>query len=93
MTSYNLLIHPNCRGDWGLNYDDGPFNRYTDSNAAVENKYAEPALYNFLAENNLHSTLFVSLSLLLLPSTYPNIDIVHWLQRRNLPCCSSTRFK
>ncbi|KAI8080268.1 uncharacterized protein B0P05DRAFT_490653, partial [Gilbertella persicaria] len=45
-------------GDWGLNYDDGPFNRYTDSNAKTENPYAEPALYNFLAKNNLHSTLF-----------------------------------
>ncbi|CAO0798768.1 unnamed protein product [Mucor circinelloides] len=53
----DIYTCPN-KGDWGLNYDDGPFNRYTDSNAAVENKYAEPALYNFLAENNLHSTLF-----------------------------------
>ncbi|CAO3618711.1 unnamed protein product [Mucor fragilis] len=53
----DIYTCPN-KGDWGLNYDDGPFNRYTDSNAATENKYAEPALYNFLAENNLHSTLF-----------------------------------
>lgn len=51
----------NCpkKGDWGLNYDDGPFNRYTDDNAAKENAYAEPALYNFLTKNNLQATLFV----------------------------------
>jgi hypothetical protein len=48
------------QGDWGLNYDDGPFNRYTDSNADRENDYAEPALYNFLAEQGLHASLFVS---------------------------------
>ncbi|KAI8350133.1 hypothetical protein BD560DRAFT_450161 [Blakeslea trispora] len=53
----DIYTCPNA-GDWGLNYDDGPFNRYTDSNAKVENEYAEPALYNFLARNNLHSTLF-----------------------------------
>jgi hypothetical protein len=47
------------KGVWGLNYDDGPFNRYTDENAAKENPYAEPALYNFLAERNLHASLFV----------------------------------
>ena len=47
-------------GDWGLNYDDGPFNRYTDENANKENPYAEPALYNFLAKTNQKSTLFVS---------------------------------
>ncbi|KAG2237530.1 hypothetical protein INT48_005566 [Thamnidium elegans] len=47
------------KGDWGLSYDDGPFNRYTDENAAVENPYAEPALYNFLAEhNNQKANLF-----------------------------------
>ncbi|CAO3610932.1 unnamed protein product [Mucor hiemalis] len=46
------------KGDWGLNYDDGPFNRYTDENAAKENPYAEPALYNFLAKTNQKATLF-----------------------------------
>lgn len=49
------------KGDWGLSYDDGPFNLYDDENAATENPYAEPALYNFLAEhNNQKATLFVS---------------------------------
>lgn len=48
------------KGDWGLNYDDGPFNRYTDENAKKENPYAEPALYNFLRKTNQKSTLFVS---------------------------------
>ncbi|KAI9486996.1 MAG: hypothetical protein EXX96DRAFT_517414 [Benjaminiella poitrasii] len=46
-------------GDWGLSYDDGPFNLYTGKNAATENPYAEPALYNFLAEhNNQKASLF-----------------------------------
>ncbi|CEP15209.1 hypothetical protein [Parasitella parasitica] len=48
-------------GDWGLNYDDGPFNRYdaSEDDAELENKYAEPALYNFLAEtNNQKASLF-----------------------------------
>ncbi|KAL0142494.1 hypothetical protein V8B55DRAFT_1498571 [Mucor lusitanicus] len=48
-------------GDWGLNYDDGPFNRYDadEDGAALENKYAEPALYNFLAKtNNQKASLF-----------------------------------
>lgn len=53
------------KGDWGLSYDDGPFNLYTDKNAAKENPYAEPALYNFLAKNNNQKAdLFVSLLLL-----------------------------
>ncbi|OBZ85069.1 Chitin deacetylase [Choanephora cucurbitarum] len=47
------------KGDWGLSYDDGPFNRYEDKNAKTENAYAEPALYNFLAKhNNQKATLF-----------------------------------
>ncbi|KAI7896979.1 uncharacterized protein EV154DRAFT_475777 [Mucor mucedo] len=46
------------KGDWGLNYDDGPFNRYTDENAKKENPYAEPALYNFLQKTEQKSTLF-----------------------------------
>ncbi|PHZ15949.1 glycoside hydrolase/deacetylase, partial [Rhizopus microsporus ATCC 52813] len=32
------------KGDWGLTYDDGPFNK--------------PALYNFLGRKNLHASLF-----------------------------------
>lgn len=50
------------KGDWGLNYDDGPFNKVDadDENASRENPYAEPALYNFLAKNDLHASLFVS---------------------------------
>ncbi|CAO3591892.1 unnamed protein product [Absidia cylindrospora] len=43
-------------GDWGLNYDDGPYNP-SDEDAEL-NKYAEPVLYNFLAETNQKSTLF-----------------------------------
>ncbi|KAI7897896.1 uncharacterized protein BX663DRAFT_526839 [Cokeromyces recurvatus] len=47
------------KGDWGLSYDDGPFNLYTGKYARKENPYAEPALYNFLAENNNQkATLF-----------------------------------
>lgn len=53
----DIYTCPN-KGDWGLNYDDGPFNRYTDENAAKENPYAEPALYNFLAKTNQKATLF-----------------------------------
>ncbi|KAI8639191.1 hypothetical protein BD408DRAFT_372220 [Parasitella parasitica] len=46
-------------GDWGLSYDDGPFNLYTGKDAKTENAYAEPALYNFLAEhNNQKANLF-----------------------------------
>lgn len=49
------------KGDWGLSYDDGPFNRYTGKDAATENPFAEPALYNFLAaHNNQKANLFVS---------------------------------
>ncbi|KAG1449373.1 hypothetical protein G6F56_008660 [Rhizopus delemar] len=48
------------KGDWGLTYDDGPFNKLDadDENAAKENPYAEPILYNFLAKRNLHANLF-----------------------------------
>ncbi|KAI9483266.1 MAG: hypothetical protein EXX96DRAFT_499271 [Benjaminiella poitrasii] len=43
-------------GDWGLNYDDGPFN--PTGNKKVD-KWAEPELYNYLAEtNNQKATLF-----------------------------------
>lgn len=52
------------KGDWGLSYDDGPFNLYTGKDAKTENPYAEPALYNFLAEHeNQKANLFVSFSL------------------------------
>ena len=50
------------KGDWGLNYDDGPFNLYPGNEYPTENKYAEPALYNFLAKTNQKATLFVSKS-------------------------------
>ncbi|KAI8879819.1 carbohydrate esterase family 4 protein [Backusella circina FSU 941] len=42
-------------GTWGLTYDDGPFN--LDSNAQ-ESSYAEPTLYNYLAENGHKADLF-----------------------------------
>jgi hypothetical protein len=50
------------KGEWGLSYDDGPFNLRdsSDKNAKTENPYAEPALYNFLAKEDVKSTLFVS---------------------------------
>jgi hypothetical protein len=82
------------QGDWGLNYDDGPFNRYTDANAALENKYAEPALYNFLAEQGLHASLFVSyVHTYHKEFVYSPIHqwLVYWLQCRVLSCCSSAR--
>lgn len=45
-------------GDWGLNYDDGPYNPIGDK---ATDRWAEPELYNFLAENgNQKATLFVS---------------------------------
>ena len=43
-------------GDWGLTYDDGPFNVPDTGNSS----WAEPNLYNFLAEHNQTATLFVS---------------------------------
>ncbi|KAG1150970.1 hypothetical protein G6F37_000299 [Rhizopus arrhizus] len=52
----DVSICPNA-GDWGLNYDDGPYN-YSDDDKEL-NKYAEPELYNFLAKtNNQKATLF-----------------------------------
>ncbi|CAO0798128.1 unnamed protein product [Mucor circinelloides] len=36
-------------GDWGLNYDDGPFNLAGEE---ALDKWAEPELYNFLAKTN-----------------------------------------
>ncbi|KAI8147218.1 hypothetical protein BJV82DRAFT_598198 [Fennellomyces sp. T-0311] len=41
-------------GDWGLTYDDGPFNPPDTGNAS----WAEPNLYNFLAEHEQTATLF-----------------------------------
>ncbi|EPB85941.1 hypothetical protein HMPREF1544_07273 [Mucor circinelloides 1006PhL] len=48
------------KGDWGLSYDDGPFNLLDedDDDAKTENPYAEPRLYNFLAKEDLKATLF-----------------------------------
>ncbi|KAG1150846.1 hypothetical protein G6F37_001594 [Rhizopus arrhizus] len=48
------------KGDWGLTYDDGPFNKIDadEAGASKENPYAEPVLYNFLAKRNLHANLF-----------------------------------
>ncbi|KAL9557190.1 hypothetical protein MBANPS3_001493 [Mucor bainieri] len=48
------------KGDWGLSYDDGPFNLLDedDDDAKTENPYAEPRLYNFLAHQDLKATLF-----------------------------------
>ncbi|KAI8353302.1 hypothetical protein EDC96DRAFT_466556 [Choanephora cucurbitarum] len=50
----------NCptKGDWGLTYDDGPFIKVTGQYASLENPYAEPRLYNFLAKTNQKATLF-----------------------------------
>jgi hypothetical protein len=76
----DISICPNA-GDWGLNYDDGPFNPQGEDKEL--DKWAEPELYNFLAKtNNQKATLFVSN----FHSTdiYLIIDlfIVHWFQ-----CC------
>lgn len=48
-------------GEWGLTYDDGPFNLLPedDDDAETENPYAEPYLYNFLAQENVKASLFV----------------------------------
>lgn len=46
-------------GDWGLNFDDGPYNPSDEDK--ILNEYSEPRLYNFLAEHNdQKATLFVS---------------------------------
>jgi len=42
-------------GDWGLNYDDGPFNQNVST---VDAPFAEPNLYNFLVDHNQTATLF-----------------------------------
>ncbi|KAG2209155.1 hypothetical protein INT47_005447 [Mucor saturninus] len=48
------------KGDWGLTFDDGPFNlRDSDEeDAEDENPYAEPILYDFLKKNHVKSNLF-----------------------------------
>ncbi|KAG2231523.1 hypothetical protein BDF21DRAFT_373262 [Thamnidium elegans] len=48
------------KGDWGLTFDDGPYNlrEQDDEDADTENPFAEPELYNFLAKENVKSTLF-----------------------------------
>lgn len=44
-------------GDWGLNYDDGPFRVWSED--AEQQAWQEPRLYNFLAEHgNQKATLF-----------------------------------
>lgn len=54
----DIYMCPNAE-DWGLNYDDGPLNPNDDDKEVT--KYAEPELYNFLANNkNQKATLFVS---------------------------------
>ncbi|KAI8580697.1 hypothetical protein K450DRAFT_173211 [Umbelopsis ramanniana AG] len=42
-------------GDWGLNYDDGPLNPV---NFDHPDSWAEPALYDFLTDQNHTATLF-----------------------------------
>ncbi|KAI8578449.1 hypothetical protein K450DRAFT_246862 [Umbelopsis ramanniana AG] len=44
-------------GDWGLTYDDGPFNP-SDFSKLSDSPWAEPNLYNFLAAHNQKATLF-----------------------------------
>lgn len=44
-------------GDWGLTYDDGPFNP-PDPSQPENDKWAEPNLYNFLTAHNQKATLF-----------------------------------
>jgi hypothetical protein len=58
---------PNKR-DWGLTFDDGPFN---PSSSASENKYAEPALYNYLVkQDNQKATFFASTPSLFFENMY-----------------------
>ncbi|KAI9478331.1 MAG: hypothetical protein EXX96DRAFT_608862 [Benjaminiella poitrasii] len=49
-----------AKKQWGLTYDDGPFNLRdkSDKDAKTENRYAEPVLYNFLAKEGVKSNLF-----------------------------------
>ncbi|GAA5806433.1 hypothetical protein HPULCUR_011967 [Helicostylum pulchrum] len=48
------------KGEWGLTFDDGPFNvrESEELYAAEENPFAEPELYNFLEKHNIKSNLF-----------------------------------
>lgn len=77
------------KGDWGLSYDDGPFNLRDeyDGDAKTENRFAEPELYNFLAKENVTSTLFVSFN-----GYYNSIAIVkcihvivYWVKCLDIP--------
>ncbi|KAG0173299.1 hypothetical protein DFQ28_005954 [Apophysomyces sp. BC1034] len=45
-------------GDWGQTFDDGPFNPSDEKALIPLNKWAEPELYNFLAQHNQKATLF-----------------------------------
>jgi hypothetical protein len=57
----DLYTCPYNQSEWGLTFDDGPFNVLDkdDEDAFNENPYAEPELYNFLADVGVKSTLFV----------------------------------
>ncbi|KAI8885652.1 carbohydrate esterase family 4 protein [Backusella circina FSU 941] len=44
--------------DWGLSFDDGPFNPSSGSSSSSENKYAEPALFNYLLKQNNQKASF-----------------------------------
>lgn len=75
-------------GDWGLNYDDGPYNPTGDKEA---DKWAEPELYNFLAKNgNQKATLFVSIisykKFFLIGTNSHPLDLVY-----RLKCCNFSR--
>lgn len=87
----DVSICPNA-GDWGLNYDDGPYN-YSDDDKEL-NKYAEPELYNFLAKtNNQKATLFVSFVFRnRFCETQTNLFrlIVYWFQCCYFPCSCQT---
>ncbi|KAI8394321.1 uncharacterized protein BYT42DRAFT_487665 [Radiomyces spectabilis] len=54
----DIYMCPNV-GDWGLTYDDGPFNPNHEKGPLNDDKWAEPQLYNWLAEHgNQKATLF-----------------------------------
>lgn len=60
----DIYTCPN-RDEWGLTFDDGPFNVREKGtlDAQTENPYAEPELYNFMSKYGIKSDLFVSLFL------------------------------
>ncbi|KAG2175162.1 hypothetical protein INT44_007650 [Umbelopsis vinacea] len=51
------IYHCPRPGDWGLTYDDGPFNP-SDFSKLGDSPWAEPNLYNFLAAHDQKATLF-----------------------------------